>query len=86
MSKERREIELLQRALKYVSASSNEELWDEIEVFLAQPEPEQEPIAWILKDSYTGYKTQVAYKPSVLKKRVGSNTFIPRATIGVDDE
>ena len=31
-------------------------------------EPEQEPIAWILKETVTGYKTQVAWKPSALKK------------------
>ena len=30
--------------------------------------PEQEPEAWILKEKETGYKTQVAYRPSVLKK------------------
>ena len=29
---------------------------------------EQEPVAWILKEKETGYKTQVAYRPSVLKK------------------
>lgn len=38
MNKERREIELLQRALKCIGESSNEDLCGEIEVFLAQPE------------------------------------------------
>lgn len=30
--------------------------------------PKQEPEAWILKETVTGYKTQVAWRPSVLKK------------------
>jgi hypothetical protein len=43
MNKERREIELLQRALKCIGESSNEDLCGEIEVFLANPE--QEPLS-----------------------------------------
>jgi len=43
MNKERREIELLQRALKCIGESSNEDLCGEIEVFLAKPE--QEPLS-----------------------------------------
>ena len=44
MNKERREIELLQRALKCIGESSNEDLCDEIEVFLAQPEYKGKPL------------------------------------------
>lgn len=38
MNRERREVELLQRALKCIGESSNKDLCGEIEVFLAQPE------------------------------------------------
>jgi hypothetical protein len=58
MNKERREIELLQRALKCIGESSNEDLCGEIEVFLAQPE--QQPEAWIIVNRDTGYRTQVS--------------------------
>ena len=58
MSKERREIELLQRALKCIGESSNEELCDEIEVFLAQPEQteyikkKKDPEIYFVKDEF----------------------------------
>ena len=58
MNKERREIELLQRALKCIGESSNEELCDEIEVFLAQSEQtehikkKKEPEIYFVKDEF----------------------------------
>jgi hypothetical protein len=65
------ERELLERWLDDTIFEPEEldSLMEETRELLAQPEQEQQPEAWILKEKETGYKTQVvAYNPSVLKK------------------
>jgi hypothetical protein len=60
MSKER---ELLQRVLD-TQHNLSVQITYEIEELLAQPEQtELEPEAWIIHNTETGYKTQVATKP-----------------------
>jgi hypothetical protein len=53
------------KKLRYATHLEND-LRKELEELLAQPE--QEPEAWIKVNKETGYKTQVAYRPSTLKK------------------
>ena len=55
----------------------------EIEELLSQPE--QEPEAWILKEKETGYKTQVAYRPSVLKKGWEAIALYPEKEHGIGE-
>ena len=65
-----RERQLLHAWLSFATRVSidpmHEKLYKTTKEFLDKPE--QEPVAWILKEKETGYKTQVAYRPSVLKK------------------
>ena len=63
------ERELLRRISSHSESRIPLHFIKEIQQLLAQPEQEQQPEAWILKEKETGYKTQVvAYNPSVLKK------------------
>jgi len=59
------ERELLQRCLdefEYKGVACNE-LCIDINKLLAQPEQEQEPVAWMLIDKETGARIPKAYKP-----------------------
>ena len=56
MSKER---EFLKKLRYYASLLEND-LRKELEELLAQPEPEQQPEAWIIVNKETGYRTQVS--------------------------
>jgi hypothetical protein len=66
MSKERDALKKAIGIINFTHPNTWHEFISEVQELLAQPE--QEPEAWILKEKETGYKTQVAYRPSVLKK------------------
>jgi hypothetical protein len=65
MSKEKDLLQRVRDVLRGLKETHYELYWD---IQTALDQPEQEPEAWILKEKETGYKTQVAYRPSVLKK------------------
>ena len=70
-----REKELLVHALdrlKHINFEDDHltnDLIQTIQKYLAQPEQEQYPVAWILEDKKTGYRRQSAYKPTDLDEK-----------------
>ena len=84
MSKERELLNMWRCIAPFMIDPAYEKVRTLTDELLAQPE--QEPVAWIIKEKETGYKTQVAYKPSVLKKGWIAIALYPEQSLEMGNE
>jgi len=84
-----KEIELLKRCLEKTDVDFDEELANEIEALLAEPEPE--PVAWMYDwEDFDGDEVNISYGHVTTDKNVFDTTcalnITPLIKLGADDE